>query len=248
MNDQHDALAEFAVKDITSGMTVGLGTGSAASRGIRALAARVKAESLNVRCVSTSAASTALATELGLALCELEDCDTIDLLFDGADEVDEHLVMLKGRGGAMTREKIIAHAAQRRIYLVQKSKMVDRIGSSGPVPVEVLPYAVNAVMDELAGYGLECEVRTDDAGEPVRTDDGGAIVLVEIPEDLTETVDTLLEFSLAIKHVPGVVEHGLFIEEADAVLVEGESDEDLELYLREDPDDDFDGDPEGEEE
>ena len=236
-NDQHDALAEFAVKDITSGMTVGLGTGKAASRGIRALANRVKAENLNVRCVSTSAASAALATELGLTLCELEDCDTIDLLFDGADEVDENLVLLKGRGGAMTREKIIAHAAQRRIYLVQKAKMVDRIGETGPVPVEVLPFATGAVLDELAGYGLECQLRTDDAGNPVTTDNGGHILLVDIPEDLTESVDTLLEFSVAIKHVPGVIEHGLFIEEADAVLVEGESDEDLELYLREDPDD-----------
>ena len=231
-----DQLALFAVKDIQSGMTVGLGTGQAASRGIRALAHRVSSESLDVTCVSTSVRTTELAESLGLNVVDLEDAGPIDLLFDGADEVDEHLVMLKGRGGAMTREKIIAHAADRRIYLVQKSKFVSRIGQTGPVPVEVLPYAGGAVLEAMADYGLDAELRMGEDGQPFRTDDGGMIVLVGAPEEMTESMDGLLELSLGIKHIPGVVEHGLFIEEADAVLVEGESGEELELYVREDAD------------
>jgi len=230
--DTTDALADFAVKDINAGMTVGLGTGRTASRAVRALADRVEKECLDVRCVSTSSATTELAESLGLALVDLPEAGAIDLLFDGADEVDQNMVLLKGRGGAMTREKIIAHAADRRLYLVQQSKVVQAIGQTGPVPVEVLPFAQRAVIDALSDYGLEPELRTDDAGAPVTTDDGGLIIHAKIPERLTDSVDAMLEFSLAVKHIPGVIEHGLFIDEADAVLIEGETDDDLELYLR----------------
>ena len=232
--DTTDALAAFAVKDITSGMTVGLGTGRTASRALRALADRVSNEHLDVRCVSTSRKTTELAESLGLTLIDLPDADAIDLLFDGADEVDQNMVLLKGRGGAMTREKIIAHAADRRLYLVQKDKVVENIGQTGPVPIEVLPFAQRTVTDALNDYGLDPQLHTDESGTPATTDDGGNIILATIPERLTDTVDAMLEFSLAIKHIPGVIEHGLFAEEADAVLIEGETDEDLELYLRQD--------------
>ena len=136
----------------------------------------------------------------------------------------------------MTREKIVAHSAERRIYLVQRAKLVERIGETGPLPVEVLPYAADAVIRALGDYSLDAELRTDDTGAPVRTDGGGQIVLVDIPEGMTETIEAMHEFSIGVKHIPGVVEHGLFVEEADAVLVEGESDEELELYVREDAD------------
>jgi len=228
-----DQLAAFAIRDIETGMTIGLGTGKAATRAIHALADRVKAESMNIRCVSTSDATTTLAKSLGLQIVEFEDVDMIDLLFDGADEVDPNMVMLKGRGGALTREKIIAHASERRIYLVQKAKIVDRIGQTGTVPIEVMPLAMNLVINELGEYNLECTVRSE-GGNPVLTDNGGHILEMELPAEYAETTESLLDLSLAIKHIPGVIEHGIFIEEADAVLVEGESDEDLELYLRED--------------
>jgi len=229
-----DQLAEFAVKDIESGMTVGLGTGRAASRGVEALARRVKEESLHIRCVSTSEKTSKLAESLGLILVALEDVDTIDLLFDGADEVDQNLAMLKGMGGAMTREKILAHAAERRIYLVQKDKLVEKIGQTGPLPVEVFPFAANAVMNELDDYGLESGLLTTPDDVPIVTDNGGHVVMVAIPESVTDSLEALHEFSLGIKHIPGVIEHGLFIDEADAVLVEGEDEGDLELYLRDD--------------
>lgn len=232
MDIENDALAQFAVKDIASGMTVGLGTGRTASRAIHALAARVEAEGLDVRCVSTSSGTTELARSLSLKLVELADIDAIDLLFDGADEVDQNLVMLKGRGGAMTREKVVAHASERRLYLVQKSKLVERLGQTGPVPVEVLPFAARAVMDEFADYGIACELRTNDDGSPYQTDNGGHVIHAQVPDQLSGTVDSMHELSLALKHIPGVIEHGLFVDEADAVLAEGESDEDMELYLR----------------
>jgi len=230
---QFDQLAEFAVKDIETNMTVGLGTGKAASRAVRVLARRVKEESLNIRCVATSDATAELAQSLGLTVVELQDVDIIDMLFDGADEVDQNLVMLKGRGGAMTREKIVAHAADRRIYLVQKAKLVERIGQTGPLHIEVLSFAAEAVMNELGEYGLESGLLATENDKPIRTDNDGHVVLVRIPESLDGSVDSLHEFSLGIKHIPGVIEHGLFIDEADAVLVEDEEG-DLELYLRED--------------
>src|SRR6266571_2564059 len=129
-----DLLASAAVKDIVSGMNVGLGTGRAATRAIRALAERAATERLALRCVATSKASHDLAARLGLTVGSLEEIRNLDYLFDGADEVDSALRMIKGRGGAMTREKIVAHASARRVYLVQDAKRVAHLGATAPLP------------------------------------------------------------------------------------------------------------------
>src|SRR4051794_37510253 len=133
-----DALASAAVAEIRTGMMVGLGTGRAATRAIHALGARVRDEGLSVACVATSQASALLAEQLGLSARAMESVVSVDYLMDGADEVDEALRMLKGRGGALTREKIVAHAAARRVYLVQSDKLVQRLGERALLPIEVL--------------------------------------------------------------------------------------------------------------
>ena len=120
-----DQLAEAAVAEVRDRMTVGLGTGRAAARAIEALANRMSTGRLDVLCVATSRASEELARRLGLRLLAMEAIERVDVLLDGADEVDGSLRMIKGRGGAMTRERIVARAAARRLYLVQSVKMVE---------------------------------------------------------------------------------------------------------------------------
>src|SRR5580704_8854497 len=134
-----DLLAAAAVKDIVTGMTVGLGTGRAATRAIRALAERAAAERLALRCAATSRASHDLAAKLGLIVGSLEEIGHIDYLFDGADEVDPVLRMIKGRGGAMTREKIVAHASARRVYLIQSDKLSSRLAKGRRCPLKCGP-------------------------------------------------------------------------------------------------------------
>jgi ribose 5-phosphate isomerase A len=213
--DQRDPLAAAAVAPIEVGMVVGLGTGRAASRGIRALAHRVAGESLDVACVATSAASAELARSLGLRLLDMADVSQLDYLFDGADEVDAQLRMLKGGGGAMTREKIVAHAARRRVYMIQAHKRVDRLGERMPLPIEVLPFARSSVERTLTAMDLTPTVRTDDASAPVRTDEGNLIL--ETPLPIGTDVEVLAK---RLDATPGVVGHGLFVSEADEVLVE----------------------------
>jgi ribose 5-phosphate isomerase A len=125
-----DALASAAVQDVRDDMTVGLGTGRAATRAIHALARRATEERLKLHCVATSRASEELARALGLLIRDMQAVERVDYLSDGADEVDESLRMLKGRGGAMTREKIVAQASARRVYLIQSRKRVGHLGET----------------------------------------------------------------------------------------------------------------------
>jgi ribose 5-phosphate isomerase A len=207
-----DTLARAAIAEIEAGMMVGLGTGRAASRCIRALAAR----NIEVRCVATSIRSAELAYSLGLRVEPFEHVRQVDFLFDGADEVDPKLSMIKGAGGAMTREKMVARAAKRRVYVIDASKLVERLGEKKPVPVEVLAFGLASVRASLERLGLSGEVRVDDAGR-VLTDEGNPILDVALPVSLDPAlVDEQLQGT------PGVVGHGLFLSEADAVFIEHE--------------------------
>lgn len=219
-----DQLATAAVSEVEDQMVVGLGTGRAASRAIRALAQRVREEELRVRCAPTSAASEALARELGLEVVPASETGSIDLLFDGVDELDPDLAMLKGRGGAMTREKILAHAADRRIYLLQRSKLVTRLGETGPVPVEALEPYGSVVEGLLRDSGIAGVWRKAATGEAFRTDNGNRVLDITFPQDAE-----LAEFVRLIEATPGVVGHGIFAFEADRVLIE---DEDGTLEIR----------------
>ena len=206
-----DALAAAAGEEIRSGMTVGLGTGRAAARAIAALARRVGAERLSLACVATSRGSEELGRRLGLPMLAIEEAERIDYLFDGADEVDPSLRMLKGRGGAMTREKIAAHAAARRVYLVQAAKRVERLGATAPLPIEVLRFGLAATRRALRALGLDGPLR----GGEYLTDDGNPVIDALLPAGLE-----LEPLAAALDQTPGVVGHGLFLREADLVLVE----------------------------
>ena len=210
-----DALAVAAVAGIRGGMMVGLGTGRAATRGIRALAERAKADRLDLRCVATSKASADLATQLGLRVEAMEGVESVDYLFDGADEVDPQLRMIKGRGGAMTREKIVAQASRHRVYLVQTDKLVQRLGEKAPLPIEVLQFGLASTRRALAALGLNGVLRLGENGSVYQTDNGNPVLDAPLPVSLTPE-----RVAAALAGLSGVVGHGLFLDEADVVLSE----------------------------
>lgn len=210
-----DTLAELAVAPVRAGMVVGLGTGRAASRGIRALASRARAESLSIECVATSEASAALARDLGLRVVEFAGVERVDYLFDGADEVTADLRMLKGRGGAMTREKLVANASLFRVYLIDESKRVSRLGERFALPIEVMPFALASVRARLREVGLDGPVRATDSGARYVTDNGCVVIEATLGER-----DDPAAVNAALASIDGVIGHGLFLTEADEVLIE----------------------------
>jgi ribose 5-phosphate isomerase A len=210
-----DLLATAAVKDIVRGMTIGLGTGRAATRGIHALAERAAKERLALRCVATSKASRDLARSLGLSVGSLEEIGHLDYLFDGADEVDSELRMIKGRGGAMTHEKIVAHASARRVYLIQADKLSSRLGERAPLPVEVRASDLAEVQQDLRKIGLEGPVRLNGDGTPYKTDNGNPVIDAPLPAELD-----VVKLGASLDALAGVVGHGLFLTEANDVLIE----------------------------
>ncbi|MFG0292204.1 MAG: ribose-5-phosphate isomerase RpiA [Phycisphaerales bacterium JB065] len=223
-----DQLAQAAIAGISHRMTVGLGTGRAATRAIHALADRIASRDLeHITAVATSKASADLARNLGIPLVEMRDTMTVDVLFDGADEFDNDLQMIKGGGGAMTREKIVAYAARRKIYLVQESKRSRRIGDNFRVPAEVLEFAIGVLTARFEWLGLDPRLRMTAAGEPIRTDNGNLIVDLKMPPDPADDPNNrnaMSEemFRAALNSMPGIVDHGLFLHEADEIIIEDE--------------------------
>lgn len=232
---QADPLAHAAVSPVRSGMLVALGTGRTAARAIQALASRVRREALDVTCVATSAASEALARSLGLRVVAFNDAPRPDYLFDGADEIDPHLHMIKGGGGAMTRERIVAAAtlvnSGSLVYIAEESKLVERLGTSRPVPIEVLSFARASVNRMLESLGWEARPRVNPDGSPVVTDNGAEILDMALPSELTEA-DGLDRVAGTLDCMPGVVDHGLFLDEAQTVIIQS-SDGTLRHFKRE---------------
>lgn len=201
---------------IAPGMTLGIGTGSTATAAMEALAQRCAEEGVQVRGVPTSFASEQCARALGLPLVSLDEVEVLDLAFDGADEVDPALNLIKGRGAAHTREKIVASQAKRVVILVDDSKRVSRLGSRMPVPVEIVPMALRPVSRLLERLGARPELRMGRAKDgPVVTDQGLWVLDAHFPggmEDPAAVAD-------ALDRCPGVLEHGLFLGMATDVLV-----------------------------
>lgn len=201
---------------IAPGMTLGFGTGSTATAAMEALAHRCKTEGLQVRGVPTSFASEQCARALGLPLTSLDEVDTLDLAFDGADEVDPALRLIKGRGAAHTREKIVASQANRVVILVDDSKIVTKLGTRMPVPVEIVPMALRPVSRLIERLGGRPELRMGKAKDgPVVTDQGLWVLDAHFPEGLSDP-EAVAE---ALDRCPGVLEHGLFLGMATDVLV-----------------------------
>jgi ribose 5-phosphate isomerase A len=210
-----DALAEAAVADVAPGMALGLGTGRTASRAIHALAARVKEESLDVLCFGTSKACEQLALSLGLRVEPFSNRTALDLLIDGADEVDGHLRLMKGQHGAIARQRILAHASRRALYLVSENKIVPRLGTRSTLPIVVFEFGVTWIRDRLRHIGLSGVVRRTLEGDVFRTEHGHIVLDVSLseqhrPEEVADFLDRCV----------GVLEHGLFLTEAHEVLVE----------------------------
>ncbi len=215
------AAAERALDYVESGMRLGLGTGSTAAKFVDLLGKKVAA-GLDVVCVATSKATEAQAAALGIRTATLDDMPFLDLTVDGADEIDGELRMIKGGGGALLREKIVATASGRMIVIADASKLVETLGAY-PLPLEVVPFGLTATRNMIialaADVGCEGEirVRTLPDGKPFLTD-GGNLILdcafgrIEEPEDLDE----------ALKLIPGVVENGMFLGIADLAIIAGD--------------------------
>jgi ribose 5-phosphate isomerase A len=211
------ALATRAVEFVKDGNIVGLGTGRAAAAFVRALGRRVQ-EGLRVTGVPTSAATAVAAQECGISLVGLDDLDGIDVTVDGADEVDPQLNLIKGYGGAMVGEKIVAAASRTEIILVGSEKLVSVLGQRGILPVEVIPFAVGLCKRRLASLGCRPQVRAVE-GRPFISDSGHYILDCGL-----EPISNPQQLEDAIRGIPGVVGSGLFLGIADVVLVaEGDS-------------------------
>ena len=216
------AAAERALEYVESGMRLGLGTGSTAAKFVDLLGMEVSA-GLDVVCIATSQATQVQAEALGIRMATLDEMPFLDLTVDGADEVDGDLRLIKGGGGALLREKIVATASGRMVVIADISKKVERLGAF-PLPLEVVPFGLTATRNMItalaadAGCEGEISVRTLSGGKPFLTDSGNLILdchfgRIEEPEELDE----------ALKLIPGVVENGLFIGIADLAVIAGAS-------------------------
>jgi ribose 5-phosphate isomerase A len=212
MDNLKRAAALAALDEIRDGMIVGLGTGSTAAHFIRGLGERVQA-GMKVQCIPTSEESRLLASHLGVPLTTLKDHRQIDVTVDGADEVSSALDLIKGLGGALVREKIVAHCSKRVVIVVDENKLVDRLGRNAPVPVEVVPFAADSVAAQLTRWGGEVRTREKN-GNPFLSDNGNVILdwhhgVIDHPQ--------LLEKQ--IKGITGVVDSGIFAHVAGLVIV-----------------------------
>lgn len=206
-------IVERALDYVKDGDVVGLGTGRAAGAFVRALGARV-ATGLRIRGIPTSQATQELASDLGIPLTTLDAVPTLDVAVDGADEVDPHLNLIKGYGGALVREKIVAAAAEKFVVLVGAEKLVATLGARRLLPVEVVPFAVAPCCRRLRDLGCNPTPRQTQAG-PFTSDNGNVIIDCEIDHIAQPT-----DFERRLIAIPGVVETGLFVGMADVVLVQ----------------------------
>jgi ribose 5-phosphate isomerase A len=212
-NDAEKELAARAsLKYVHDGQVVGLGTGSTATIAIRLLGERVR-NGLKIRGIPTSTASRDLANELGIPLTAFDEVEEIDVTIDGADEFDPALNLIKGGGGAMLREKIVASASKQLVVVTDSSKRVPVLGRF-PVPVEVIEFAQPLIARKISELGAKVVLRVDAARKAYLTDEGHHILdchFGEIPDPAA--------LARQLSDMPGIVEHGLFVGMASVVLM-----------------------------
>ena len=203
---------EKAVEHIEAGMVVGLGTGSTAYYAIKKIGDEVK-EGLEVTCIATSKATEVIAKEYGIPLSSLAEHPDVDVTIDGADEVDPNLNLIKGMGGALVREKIIASASKKVVIVTDSSKIVDVLGTRSPLPVEVIPFGVNFCQKQLQKFGCKVEIRKKN-NEFFVSDNGNYIIDCFFKKILAPK-----KLQREINCIPGVVDNGLFLNMADEVII-----------------------------
>jgi ribose 5-phosphate isomerase A len=221
---EKEAAARASLRFVRDGDVVGLGTGSTATYAVHFLGERVQG-GLKIRGISTSIHTQELAAKLGIPLTTLDEVQTIDVTIDGADEVDPELRLIKGGGGALLREKIVASATRKVVIIADSSKQVPVLGRF-PVPVEVIKFAEALVAGKIAALGAAVKTRVDSSGKKYITDEGNHILdcnFGQIPDPPT--------LADKLEAIPGVVEHGLFIGMASVVLI-GKGDKVLELHRK----------------
>ncbi|MCL2031881.1 MAG: ribose-5-phosphate isomerase RpiA [Methanomassiliicoccaceae archaeon] len=206
-------VAEKAVDDhVRDGMTVGLGTGSTSEYAVKRVGELVR-DGFRLKCVATSLRTADLAQSLGIELYDIDEVPHIDVTIDGADEVDPGKQLIKGLGGALLREKIVAAASMTEVIIVDRSKIVDKLGVRTPLPVEVIPYGHRKTAYALEKQGCKATLRMS-GSEPFITDAGNYIYDCKF-----ESIESPFFLESRINVIPGAVENGLFLNTADVVLV-----------------------------
>jgi ribose 5-phosphate isomerase A len=223
------AVATRALELVRDGDAVGLGTGRAAAAFIAGLGARVRA-GLRVRGVPTSTASAEQARALGIPLVELDEHLELDLTVDGADEVAPNLDLIKGWGGALVRERIVAAASRRQVILAGREKLVRTLGERGRIPVEVIPLARGLVTRRTVALGLVPTVRAGSDGTVLVTENGN-LTLYCAPATPLADGGAARALEAALRAIPGVVDTGLFLGTAERVLI-GHPDGTVDVLLR----------------
>ncbi|XP_022725557.1 probable ribose-5-phosphate isomerase 2 [Durio zibethinus] len=223
--DELKKIAAFkAVEFVESGMVLGLGTGSTAKHAVDRIGELLLQGKLkNIIGIPTSKKTQEQALSLGIPLSDLDSHPTIDIAIDGADEVDPHLNLVKGRGGSLLREKMVEGACKKFVCIVDESKLVKYLGGSGlAMPVEVVPFCwkftANKLQNLFQHSGCVANLRNDCKGEPFVTDNGNYIVDLYLKKDMED----LQVASDAISRIAGVVEHGMFLDMATTVIIAGE--------------------------
>ncbi|MGZ8780898.1 MAG: ribose-5-phosphate isomerase RpiA [Thermoanaerobaculia bacterium] len=207
--------ARAALAEVRSGMTLGLGTGTTAAEFVKLLGEALRSGALrDVRCTCTSEKTERQAREENVPTFALAEIAPLDLAVDGADEIDAQLRLIKGRGGALLREKIVEQQARRFIIIADESKVVERLGT-GTLPVEVTPFALDVVRKRFEEMGLQPDLRMHD-GAPRVTDEGHRILDVRVPAD-TDIADIVAR----MRELAGVVDTGFFPTEATEAIIAG---------------------------
>jgi ribose 5-phosphate isomerase A len=207
--------AQRALQLVESGMTLGLGSGSTATLWIQLIGEQVRDHGLKIRAIASSEDSERLGRSYGIPFVTFDECRSLDLTVDGADEIAPDLALIKGGGGKLLREKIVASASKRFVIVADESKLVDKLGRF-PLPVEVIPMAAPLVRDSLRGLGFSPAVRVNPDGNPYITDQGNHILdcsglLLDDPDAMAIKLDSIV----------GVVEHGLFLHMAELAVIAG---------------------------
>jgi ribose 5-phosphate isomerase A len=203
--------AEAAAALVEPGMRLGLGTGTTVEHLLVAIAAR----GIEVTGVPTSEATAVRCRELGIGLLDPNEVERLDLAIDGADELTRELVLTKGGGGALVREKVVASMAERVVIIATPDKVVERLGATFPLPIEVVPFAVTYAARRLEReHGLEVEVRRRNGAE-ARTDNGNAILDARAPGGIEDPA----ALDLVVSSMPGVIDTGLFVDLADLAIL-----------------------------
>ncbi|MEM1507200.1 MAG: ribose 5-phosphate isomerase A [Candidatus Bathyarchaeia archaeon] len=195
-----------AVKNIRDGFIIGLGSGSTVAYAVEEIGRRIKEEGLRVLGVPSSYQSFLLAARFGIPTTTLYEHSVIDLTIDGADQIDQNLNLIKGMGGALTREKVIAAASRRLIIVADERKLTDKLGKGQLLPIEVLPFAEPLVAAKIKEIGGKPFLRESKKNTPFITDNGNFILDVDFG-----TIDDPVSLERRLKMIPGVVETGLFI-------------------------------------